>query len=74
MRRKRKVNIEVWVHYNSVTGYVWPQIYRSEKDAYLDEKLNYPVKTMKLVTEKPFESEQENGPCDGSFGHIVPVC
>lgn len=69
---KRKVKLEVWVHYDSSTGYVWPQVYPTEKLARLDEKSNFPIKVMKL-TSKTYRSEQTQWYPHGSFGTEVTV-
>ena len=64
---KKLVQLELWVHFNSSTGYVWPQIYESEKEAHLDWKLNRPVKSLRLLSE-PYLSDGEN-----PFGTEVSV-
>lgn len=46
-----KVQLALWVHYDSESGYVWPQVYGTEKDAELDERMNYPIKKMRLTSE-----------------------
>lgn len=65
------VRIAVWVHYDSETGYVWPQVYDTEKKAYLDEKLNYPVKSLRLVSD-PISSTDPHW-VSGSFGTVIPA-
>ena len=67
---KRRVQLEVWVRYNSSTGYIWPQVYPTKEVAALDEEYNYPVKIMKLVSE-PYFNETHN--YSNSFGTEVLV-
>ena len=67
----KKVKLELWVHYDSKSGYVWPQVYPSEKAAYIDEKLNYPLKSMKLSSEPYTITERRT--CSGSFGNEVLI-
>lgn len=61
----------MWVHYDSETGYVWPQVYATEREAYIDEKLNYPIKAMRLVSE-PYPLTKYRG-VSGSFGTEIPA-
>ncbi len=67
---KRKVRLAVWVHYDSEDGYVWPQVYATEKDAYL-HPANLPHKAMMLLSE-PYEFDDSRR-TSGSFGTEVPV-
>jgi hypothetical protein len=48
---KKTVRLAVWVHYDSDDGYVWPQVYATEAEAYLDWKMNRPIKAVRLVSE-----------------------
>lgn len=67
-----RVRLAVWVHYDSETGYVWPQVYATEKEAsHFDEKLNYPIKTMRLVSE-PYPLTKRRT-VSGSFGTEIPA-
>ncbi len=66
------VQLEVWVHYDSETGYVWPQVYESKDEAFLDEKMNHPHKALRLRSD-PYEYDPKKSNVSGSFGTEVPV-
>jgi hypothetical protein len=68
---RKLVQLEVWVHYDSSDGYVWPQVYPTRSAAELDEKLNAPVKALRLLSE-PYMSEGVKRGVSGSFGTEIP--
>lgn len=66
---KRKVQLKLWVHYDSQDGYVWPQVYGSKEEAELNEKSNYPIKVMELTSAPFFRNDDRRA--SGSFGTEV---
>lgn len=65
-----RVKLNLWVHYDSESGYVWPQVYASEAEAHLDERMNAPIKVMKLSSE-PYLYDPDKRRTSGSFGTEV---
>lgn len=65
--KKKVVKLSIWVHYDSETGYVWPQVYGTKQEAHLDEKMNAPIKVMKLSS-KSYSYDPQARKTSGSFG------
>lgn len=65
----KKARLEVWVTYDSETGYVWSQVHGSKPN--YDERLNAPHKLLRLVSE-PYEFDDSRR-VSGSFGTEIPV-